>query len=310
MARRCVCRGLAPVVLHDPRMRLLPLAARALFMLLGDALAALPEPGVARVGGRPLSLREIAFLVSVSGTDDETHLENLIGNLVSLGFVNRLDDGALAMQNLSFTARGADTSRRNGAAGGRPRRGETPETARLRRAQTSLAMPIAGGRTEARETQETWNPETSHAGARTAAACLDSQAKEASKQAAIEETQPDALAIANEVAEVAGMDAARSMHDARPVMTWLAEGVAPELILEIVAKIAARPGYVVPRSLGYFSKAVREAAELVRPAPAVPVDAARAAASSAYLAAWEAWKSNGREGSPPAPPPILRQVAA
>ena len=88
MSRRCHCRA----ILADPRVRLLPLAARGLLIQLAELLAAWTEPGGLRMGGRALSDREIALLVSA----DETEVSNILRNLVETGFVNRAEtDGAV-----------------------------------------------------------------------------------------------------------------------------------------------------------------------------------------------------------------------
>jgi hypothetical protein len=232
-------------------------------------------------------------------------METWIGNLVDVGLLNRWADGTLALpESLIVADRATAASRRNGAVGGRPRRNETPEQARLRRAQGNLAMPIAGGRAETQETQnETRRPETPRVRA-AAAACSESL----SKQAAPDE---DAMKLVDEVADMAGMEPVRSVHEAGPVLALLVEGFTPDIIRETVARIVARPGYTLPRSpLAYFAKIVREDAETAGLARSKPAeDPARATEIRAYLAAVERWKAEGSNGDAPTPPACLKEAA-
>ena len=122
MSRRCHCRAL----LADRRLALLPLAAQGLLFRLVDILVGWTEPGGLRIGGRALSNREIALLVSAEETEVSNHLETL----VQTGFLNRAEtDGAVFMP---LSAAGERDAR---ARGGRPKRGETAVQAGLRRSQ-------------------------------------------------------------------------------------------------------------------------------------------------------------------------------
>lgn len=274
MSRRCPCRA----ILSDPRLRLLPLAARALLIQLVDVASTWPEPGGLRLGGRALSNREIALLVSA----EETEVSNLLENLRETGFVNRAEtDGALVLPV-------SEVSERTGAArGGRPRRGETPEMARQRRAQGHLILPISGGAAPAAtkpvETEVSETPA--------------SLASSSSKKGASE-----LMALGTELETVAGLDPAKHRYDFRPISAWLAAGIAASVIRETITAIATRPGYRdrAVRSFAYFDQAVRDAARTTPPAaPSTPTDPAREAACAAFNQATQRWRDYGMLGKPP-----------
>jgi hypothetical protein len=133
---------------RDPRLRVAPLGARALFILLADTLEGLPQRAFC-LGNRPASTAEIAMWIAAPETEVETHLKTLI----EFGLLTRRSsDGALMMPE-AIPVDQASSARQNGALGGRPRNGETPEEARNRRAQGHLKLPIAGGRLETQQTQ-------------------------------------------------------------------------------------------------------------------------------------------------------------
>lgn len=288
MSRRCDCHGLMEMLRRDPRLRLVPLAAQALWMRLADALAQMPEPGVFRLGSRVGSVREVSMLVSAEETETETHLETLL----ETGLITREADGALSVPLPAAASRRAAAAQGNGRFGGRPRRGETAEQARLRRSQTSLMMPISGG---ASETQET-HGETHLAGA-AAAALIDKESKQQR-----EETQVSLDTLGAELAEIAGLDPVRGTYDYRPVMDWRGQGVSDALLRQVVGEVAARPSYRPPQTLGYFRRAVAEAVAAGRdgrhPAARTPTRPE----ITAYLAECDAWDRAGRPGAPPVHP--------
>src|SRR5262249_46710883 len=155
--------------------------------------------------------------------------------------------------------------RRDAAAvGGRPRRGETAEDARLRRRQTHLALPFAGGKVETAETDAKPVSEP-RAPARAAAACLERKGA-----AMLTET-----GFGDEIAAIAGLDGARGHYDYRPIDAWIAGGASRELIRETISTRVSRPGYKPPRSLAYFNECVAEA---MRAPKASPPDPSREAA--------------------------------
>jgi hypothetical protein len=226
-------------------------------------------------------------LVSAPETETETHVETLL----ETGLLVREADGALAVPLPASTSRRSVAAQGNGRLGGRPRRGETAEQARLRRAQTSLMMPISGG---GAETQET-HGETSLAGAK-AAAAIEIE----SKQQQQETQQADIGELGAELAEIAGLDPVRGTYDFRPVMDWRGQGIGDALLRQVVAEVAARPGYRVPQTLGYFRRPVADAVAAGRTV-ARPLATTRPEIT-AYLAAVEAWERGGRDGRAPVHP--------
>lgn len=289
MGRRCSCHGLMEALRRDPRLRLVPLGARALWLLLADALAEMPEPWVFLLGSRPGSVREIAMMVSADESETETHVQTLL----DIGLLEKRADGAIAVVGLPESRRSA-AAQGNGRLGGRPRKGETAEEARLRRQQTHMALPIAGGRAETQETQRKPETETRLAGA-----------DDADQKDKIDQSREvsDIVAFGAELAEIAGMDPARGTYDFRPVMNWRAMGLPDATIRDVVRCWVGRTGYTVPRSLAYFAGGMKEAQSALRGQPvAGPADRARAALVKQFLEESEAWDRGGRVGPPPVHP--------
>lgn len=95
--------------------------------------------------------RRVSLLVSESQTEVETHLETLIAEQLIL----REGETLVCPMLREASARTA-ANRRNGAGGGRPRKGETAEEMHRRR-QRELILPIEGGAPEKPTETERWN---------------------------------------------------------------------------------------------------------------------------------------------------------
>lgn len=280
MSRRCACHDWMEMLRADPRLRTMSLGARMLWLHLVDSLSRLPEPGVFVLGSRVGSNREIALLVSATETEVETHLETLLEtHLVT----RRESDGAL-MIAMPVAAARTSVNRENGGKGGRPRRGETAESA-YRRRQGNLTMAITGGKTETQETElQTDAGENPRARGLTC-----TLTKETTKP-------PDILVFGNELAELAGLDPARGMFDFIPLKTWLDSGASADLIRETITAVAARPSYRAAnvKGLSYFNGAIADA---LRAAPRL--DPAREARAKEYNDEFDLYVANGCRGTPP-----------
>src|SRR5690242_8558554 len=113
----------------DPRLRVIPLGARGLFLSLEPELARMPDRAFC-MGQRAATVAEIALLVSAPEAEVEAHLPILLEAQL---LCRRMSDGALMLPSDCRDDQ-AMAARHNGALGGRPRRGETSDEARLRRA--------------------------------------------------------------------------------------------------------------------------------------------------------------------------------
>lgn len=278
MPRRCTCSALMRALTTDPRLRSLPLAARAFWLLLAEAAehlgGVIPFVGSARV----------SLLVSAPVTETETHLETLLaeGLLVRDGdslVVPLLREAAEARAGRSAAAQA------NGRRGGRPRRGETPEEARLRRAQPSLVLPITGGRAETQETQA----ESSRAS--------DSDLSDSQSQIGSDAREP-LHEFAARCAEVVGLDPAKGAWTWQDVAAWRRQGLTDAEILDVLETVTRRTQAkgIKVGGFRYFQRAMDEALAN-RPAPAAPVSPETAA----YLAQMAEWRIH-RLG----PPPIMQ----
>jgi hypothetical protein len=277
MARRCLCARLLAAVETDPRLRTLPLAARMLFLLVAEAAARSPVPGL-------LPFREtarVSLLVSASETETETQLETLRRE----GLIRDEGQGIGVPLLLDVPAR-ADAARRNGAAGGRPRKGESAEAARERRQREMLlplpAAPGAAAPGAAGKPTETQAGKPAPIIISTISTATASEEGEGSAREA-----PAWVSLGAELAALAGLDPARGGYDFRPVQGWLAAGHAPDAIRAAVQRVAAQPGYAASRvwTLKFFDQAVQR--ERFIPAAPAAMSAAERAAEAAALDAIE-----------------------
>ena len=245
MARRCLCARLLAAVQDDPRLRTLPLSARMLFLLVAEAAARSPVFGVLPFA----ETSRVSLLVSASETEVETQMETLRRE----GLIASGEGGGLLVPLLAEAPPRTEAARRNGAAGGRPRKGETAEAARLRRSQSAMLLPIRGGETQ--ETQAAKSVST------TTTVKLVSQSVSGLEGESSARGDADAwVSLGDELVEIVGLDPARGTFDFRIVREWMQEGRSAETIRAAVTRVVARPSFrrEAVRSLGYFSQAVRE----------------------------------------------------
>lgn len=64
----------------------------------------------------------------------------------------------------------------------------------------------------------------------------------------------------------AGINPGRAVNELGTAKTWASLGLPPSAITRIIEQVAARPGYSPPRSLGYFTRMLQDAAALLPPA--------------------------------------------
>jgi hypothetical protein len=202
----------------------------------------------------------VSLLVSASETETETQLETLRRE----GLIR--DEGAgIGVPLLLDAPPRAEVARRNGAVGGRPRKGESKEAYRERRQREMLLpLPAAAVAAKPSETQPAKPVPTT-----TTTVSVSSGSSEEGGRSARE--TPAWVSLGAEVAELAGMDGARGGFDYRPVQAWLAEGATPDQVRAAVQRVVARPGYSARRvhSLRFFDAAVAE--QRTRPSPAAPI---------------------------------------
>lgn len=289
MPRRCHCARLLAMLERDA-LRLAGLAAQAVLLRLMTRAHELGSDGFLPVGSGSVSgignLTELSQVLTVSETDLQTQIETLVARGVLV-----VEPGGIACPEIRDGARKVAAARQNGAAGGRPRRGETPAEARARR-QGSLMLPIEGGKPTGTETG-THGETPSRARADDDSSSSTQSNHHPSQDAAREATELARLGA--EVMEAAGLDQARYLGSYEPVREWRAMGLSRERILEVIAAVKARAKQR-PRGLGFFGEEMRRAA-----AAGVEAEAAaeRAAKFAALNRAWDAWEAAGRRGAPP-----------
>lgn len=260
MARKCLCDTLLDSEFVRHRLLLVPAAARWIWLSLAKAMSVSDDPGVLRFGcGLGLSSL-VSRLVSVSETEAETELENLI----AVGLLVRRGQDEIALPEVApARSRRAEAARINGLKGGRPPKRQQDD------AQRSMTMVLPGGRPDA----QAGNPTASRSVSPVSTTTVDvsdissSHQKPTAAPPKPTDGQPaDIDAIGREAAEAAGLDHAAGQHTWGIVGQWLALGATRELILEVIEE--RRPAARQVWSLRYFDRAVREAADQARRTPA------------------------------------------
>jgi hypothetical protein len=245
----------------------LPQAIQWLWYRLFSLAICAPEKGRLFIFGRSVSAW-VSRKFSLSETEAETQLETL----AAIGLLELADDG-IWMPGARAGASRVDAARANGSNGGRPRKGESTEQYRARKAherelarsQGSLMMPLVGGRAETQETQMKPEAESSRAVPTTLTLSIEN----GSGSTAREET--DAGSLVATLASDAGLDAAAARRlSPAPVAAWLAAGATPTLIREAVRRTASRRSYAPAKisTWKFFDGEVREALQAQRPPPA------------------------------------------
>ena len=298
MARRCACDRLWEQLERDVRLRTLPMAAQYLWLRL-MRLALETADGVLLLGSE-LGFRT-ALAVAVS--QSETEVETAFAILEARGLAIRDGDTVRMPEAADGVARGA-SARANGARGGRPRRGETPEQARARRAQGSLMLPVPGSLAKTQETEaETQTGETAPPTSSRESKTLTSPVSPSPAR------ETDWVSLGQECAELAQLDPMRG-YDYRPLQGWLTAGAAPELIREVIGEVVKglRPGQRIV-SFKYFDAAMQRALEAGRVArKPIPMDGV--SDLSPHGQALQAWIKGGMRGPAPRREDFLARSAA
>jgi hypothetical protein len=286
MGKRCDCGFVMAMFEGDPRLACLPLAVRALWLVLVRKMQQLGQSALV-LGSEIPKPSEVAMMVAVSETELETYLEPLMAR----GLLVRRADGALECPLLVARQSRSETARINGLKGGRPRKDGSPAR------QREILLPVAGGL--AAETQKP------SAGGLGSAAKLSSLPEEKAPEAKPCAVTPERVqAVGRAAAEAAGLDPVRGAWTFGPVRQWLEAGADETLILRVVLAVMARPNRPYPKGLGYFSQAVMAELAVAPVAEALPAEAWSESAAD-YNARCDAWEARGRVGSPP-----VRQRAA
>lgn len=277
MARKCVCDNLMATEFVQVRLRLVPAAARWVWLMLAKAMAVSDEPGVLQFGSGVGLFALVSAIASVSETEAETEVQNLIG----VGLLTRSEDGRIALpMPQKATSRRADAARINGLRGGRPKKAD------IERAQASLVLPLPGSADE----KPNGNPTR-------AALVSPTTTSTSSSVSSSSETETDWVPVARDACEAAGFDETSGLHTYGIVRDWMAAGATRDMILELI-KRRTTPKV---RSLRYFDQAIREAIrmEAVRPAPVAAQPQWERDARRRWNDDVDAWQAYGRNGEMP-----------
>jgi hypothetical protein len=287
MARKCDCSVILEAFETDPRLRCLPLAVRALWLVLLRRMQQLGQ-SVLVFGSEIPNPAEIAMMVPMA----ETELETQLAPLLARGLLVRREDGALESPLLAGRMKRAEAARINGLKGGRPRKDGGVA------GQRSMPLPIAGGRA-AGVVETHGKPNAAPVGSPAKLSSASPEKAEAEASGVREAVTPDLVQrVGHAAAEVAGLDPARGTWTVAVVRQWLEAGADEGLILATISAVMAR-GNAAPRGLGYFGPAVMEAlAERPAAAPA-PTAGDWAEDAEAYVARCEAWRAAGCMGQAP-----------
>ena len=267
----------------DYRLRMLPIAARGLWVEIGAALQASGARSI-RFCGRPVDVAGLACLVVMP----EPETADALTLLIEAGLVWRDADGALTI-DVYMPAQAApdvrdrsEINRRNAALGWEKRR--------ARRVQGQREMPmfgVVGGGDEASQACSDAN----HANRIFASDPKLKRESNLSKPAKQLADDSQYVRITRVLNEAAGLKADRT-QDYGFVRSLLQQGIQEQLMLNAVMA-STRPG--VPH-LGYFRPAILEAVEVLE------------TYGSAVLRDWQEarvdWADAGRSGPPPSAPSL------
>ncbi|MDB5415089.1 MAG: putative phage protein [Rubritepida sp.] len=241
-------------------------------------------------GAIPFSdTRRVSLLVSMDGTEVQTHLETL----VETGLLARDDRGYLSCPMLGDVAARTVAARQNGTRGGRPRKGETPEQYAARRRQGEMLLPIGGMAEKPSETQQ-W--ETSSAGAAPRTTSSSSLRSETTQPVAHEGEWQKLASLAIAAAALPGKRIAWT-----PAQQWEAWGATPELVERVVGDVMRR-GTKAPSeisSIQYFSNAIKRAVDEAGGTSAPSAASIVRHQLTGLEARMRTWEESGHHGPPP-----------
>lgn len=260
MARRNTLERLQKTIEEDVRLCTLPGGAQWLWIKLMQKAEAACDGGYLRYG--PQVGFQFGFLASVSLSVNlmESEVKTGLETLQARNLVQILpEQNALFVPHAKAGAERTKSATANGLRGGRPRKGETPEQAHARR-QGTFMLPIPGGNAETEKTGLKPNSESSCA-VPTTTPISDSGGGGIAHEPPKSVSDP-AVALAKELAALAGIELRAVMRDAELVTQWLAQGASPELLRQVVRTVSARQSYT-PQSLngrlGYFARPLEDA---------------------------------------------------
>lgn len=279
MGKRCDCGFVMQMFDNDARLVCLPLAVRALWLVLVRRMQEMGQSALV-LGSHIPEPSEVALLVRVSVTELETHLEPLLAR----GLLVRRADGALECPLLAARQSRAETARINGLKGGRPRK----DGSAARQREMLMAVPGGAG-------AETQKPSAAQVGS---VAKLSSSSEE--KAEAKPSLTPELVRrIGEAAAEAAGLDPARGAWTFGPVRSWLEAGADEALILRVVRQVMGRPNPPQPQGLGYFGKAVLAELEVRPVAVASEPGVVWAETAAEFNARLDAFERGGMRGDVP-----------
>jgi hypothetical protein len=279
MARRCECDAILEMMARDPRLRGLPLAARALWLELLLAMRSLGASAL-RFGSVVPDAREIALLVAISESELEANLEPILQR----GLLERASDGALSSPLLAAAMHRSDVNRANGLKGGAVRKRKAEEA--RQRLLPLMSVASGGGASAASvESELEPNPQVG-----TSLSLSLETAEKLKPKAVVSDTEFHRIGLA--AFEAAGFDPVKSPANYGIVRQWLADGADEATILSVIG----RKAHGGVSHLGYFTKAIT-AAVASRPQEIQPLSAK----SRAYDDAVHEWFANGMKGEMPHP---------
>jgi hypothetical protein len=283
MGSRCSCDRIEAMLEGSPWFKTLPGGARWLCFKLVKLMA---TPSYA--GAIPFAdPRRVSLLVSMEVSEVETHLETLI----ETGLLARDDRDRLSCPALGDVAARTAAARQNGARGGRPRKGESSEDA-ARRRQGELLMPIGGAPEKPSETQRWETPSAGAAPRTTSSSSLKSETTPpVAREGEWQQLARDVIAKAR---------LALKRPDWTPARAWLEAGATPELVLRVVAEMAARSTFDPSKitTIGYFTPAITRAIE--QPPAALPGErVSYGHEDTDFDRRVRAWEESGHRGPPP-----------
>lgn len=287
MSRKLNAESLLTQLRQDPRLRVIPPAARFLWLALADTVMRLAQSGAFVVGSRIGTADDMAAVFAMSKPEVETQL----GFLLETQAVTQREDGAWVIPDAIAASAQMSRSAENGRKSlGRPRKNEDRDQYRLR-----LLARVNGG-SESSKLKPDDNPP--RVGVR-AASFLPSKINSFTKEKEGCLTRDSVTQLVVQLSRIAGIEPEPNIA-AGLVKTWLRDGATVDQLVETITKVAERTTYRPPANIAYFNPRIRELIDQqAEPTQTVSVNPHLALARKQFTEELERFQDQGCYGEMP-----------
>lgn len=243
----------------DPALRLVSLAAQGLWMRMLCAMHRGDPYGHLTVGDKPMTTDQLASLVGARKPD----VVKLLAELHLGGVFSKTGYGVMFSRRLVRDRELSDLGRVRGKQGGNPalirQDNHKAEGGQAGGGLTSTLKPEAEAEAERKKAKPPLTPQNGNRQPDPMGTGMADLGSEDGRPTCggffVDSLFEDCCAAA-------GINSVASVATWQPLIAWLTEGHTEWGILRVIKQISGRPGYKPPRTLEYFSRAVREGAKV------------------------------------------------